>query len=217
MDDERLPPGCHGIRALSCVLRRVCLAGEPVDCTVRVGAARKSSPCGVIRIGKREKVRPARQKWPVFGVFGLAGRVFSRFGQNEAAVGRTFSRGDGWRAAVGRTFSRFGRGGTIQVVLCVRTGPEMRVDWSLTVGSARKSSPCGVIRIGKREKVPPARQKWPVFGVFGLAGRVFSRFGQNEAAVGRTFSRFGLDGAVVGRTFSRGDAMGRCWANFFAL
>ena len=85
----------------------------------------------------------------------------------------------------------------------VRAGPVVRVDCSLRVGAARKSSPCGVIRIGKREIVRPARQKWLVFGVFELAGRVFSRFG--------------LDGGVVGRTFSRRDAMGRCWANFFAV
>ena len=158
-----------------------------MDWLLRVGAARKSSPCGVIRIGKREKVRPARQKWLVFGVFGLAGRVFSRFGLDGGVVGRTFS--------------RFGQGGTMQVVLCVRAGPVVRVDCSLRVGAARKSSPCGVIRIGKREKVRPARQKWPIFGVFGLAGRVFSRFGQNEAAVGRVFSRGRRMGALLGELF----------------
>ena len=160
-----------------------------MDWLLRVGSARKSSPCGVKRIGKREKVRPARQKWPIFGVFGLVGRVFSRFCQNEAAVGRTLS--------------RFGPGGTMQVLSCVHAGPETRVDWLLRVGSARKSSPCGVKRIGKREKVRPARQKWPIWGVFGLAGRTFSRFCQNEAAVGRVFSRFGQDGGAIGRTFSR--------------
>ena len=44
----------------------------------------------------------------------------------------------------------------MQVVLCVRAGPVVRVDCSLRVGEARKSSPCGVIRIGKREKARPA-------------------------------------------------------------
>ena len=158
-----------------------------MDWSLTVGSARKSSPCGVKRIRKREKVRPARQKWPIFGVFGLAGRTFSRFGQDGGAAGRTIS--------------RFGRGGTIQVVLCVCAGSEMRVDWSLTVGSARKSSSCGVIRIGKREIVRPARQKWQVFGVFGLAGRTFSRFGLDGAAVGRTFSRGEATGVLLGELF----------------
>ena len=39
---------------------------------------RKSSPCGAVSSRKREKVRPARSKHPKFGVFVLAGRVFSR-------------------------------------------------------------------------------------------------------------------------------------------
>ena len=90
--------GCFVACAFLCVLSCACFlvrAGPVVrvDCSLHVGAARKSSPCGVIRIGKREKVRPARQKWLVFGVFGLAGRVFSRFGQDGGVVGRTFSRG----------------------------------------------------------------------------------------------------------------------------
>ena len=183
---------CLVVGALSRVLSCACFlvrAGPVVrvDCSLRVGSARKSSPCGVIRIGKREKVRPARQKLLVFGVFGLAGRVFSRFGLDGGVVGRTFS--------------RFGQGGTMQVVLCVRAGPVVRVDCSLRVGEARKSSPCGVIRIGKREKVRPARQKWSVFGVFELAGRVFSRFGLDGGVVGRTFSRREATGALLGELF----------------
>ena len=81
---------------------------------------------------------------------------------------------------------------------------------------ARKSSPCGVIRIGKREKVRPARQKWSVFGVFELAGRVFSRFGLDGGVVGRTFSRRETTGALLGEHFSAGRPRGHCWANFFA-
>ena len=98
----------------------------------------------------------------------------------------------------------------------VRAGPVVRVDWSLRVGSARKSSPCGVIRIGKREKVRPARQKWSVFGVFELAGRVFSRFGLDEGAAGRTFSRRDATGVLLGELFRAGRPRGCCWANFFA-
>ena len=99
----------------------------------------------------------------------------------------------------------------------VRAGPVVCVDCSLRVGAARKSSPCGVIRIGKREKVRPARQKWSVFGVFELAGRVFSRFGQDEGVAGRTFSRREATGALLGELFRAGMARGRCWANFFAV
>ena len=40
--------------------------------------------------GKREKVRPAREKWLKFGVFGRAGRIFSRFGQGEDVARRIF-------------------------------------------------------------------------------------------------------------------------------
>ena len=113
VDDDRLPSGCQGISALSWVLWRVCflVRARPVvrvDCSLRVGYARKSSPCGVIRIGKREIVRPARQKWPVFGVFGLVGRVFSRFGLDGAVVGRTFSRGDAMGLLLGEFFRGLG-------------------------------------------------------------------------------------------------------------
>ena len=78
----------------------------------------------------------------------------------------------------------------------------MLLNYTSSVESVRKSSPCRVKWFGKREKVRPARQKWLDFGVFGLAGRVFSRFGLERAVAGRVLSRFGQDGAVVGRVFS---------------
>ena len=95
----------------------------------------------------------------------------------------------------------------------------MLLNYTSSVESVRKSSPCRVKWFGKREKVRPARQKWLDFGVFGLAGRTISRFdleradagrtisrfGQDGAVAGRVFSRFGQDGAVVGRVFSRGN------------
>ena len=160
-----------------------------MDWLLRVGSARKSSPCGVKRIGKREKVRPARQKWPIFGVFGLAGRTFSRFGQDGGAIGRVFSRG----APNGGTPGELCRGlGGVGQCRCFHVCmPGRRRAW------------IGCCVLDMREKVRPARQKWPIWGVFGLAGRTFSRFCQNEAAVGRVFSRFGQDEAAVGRTFSR--------------
>ena len=98
----------------------------------------------------------------------------------------------------------------------VRAGPVVCVDCSLRVGAARKSSPCGVIRIGKREKVRPAWQKWSVFGVFELAGRVFSRFGLDGGVVGRTFSRREATEVLLGELFRAGRPRRCCWANFFA-
>ena len=85
--------------SVECAWPGVCL-----NYTLSVESARKSSPCGVNWFGKREKVRPAWEKWLDFGVFGRAGRVFSRFGQGEAVAGRTFSRGNGWRGALGEFF-----------------------------------------------------------------------------------------------------------------
>ena len=54
--------------------------------------ARKSSPRGPVSSRKREKVRPARLKHPKFGVFVLAGRVFSRKSRWRGRAGRVFSR-----------------------------------------------------------------------------------------------------------------------------
>ena len=54
--------------------------------------ARCSSPCWSDGGREREKVRPARSKWPKFGVFTLAGRVFSRKCRWRGGAGRVFSR-----------------------------------------------------------------------------------------------------------------------------
>ena len=100
--------GCRSITKV-CVLCCVCLARVCLNYTLSVESARKSSPCGVNWFGKREKVRPAREKWLDFGVFGRAGRVFSRFGQDWAVAGQTFLRGNGWRRSLGELF----RAGTV--------------------------------------------------------------------------------------------------------
>ena len=196
--------------------------GVCLNYTLSVESARKSSPCGVNWFGKREKVRPARENWLDFGVFGRVGRVFSRFGQDWAVAGRVFSRGNGWRGCWANSFARAdscpglrrcrGRVGRVfrglakvRLLLgefCTGWGggvPVMGVGWcccgrkfSLLGGAVletRKSSPCGVNWFGKREKVRPAREKWLDFGVFGRAGRVFSRFGQDWAVAGRVFLR----------------------------
>ena len=80
--------------------------GVCLNYTLSVESARKSSPCGVNWFGKREKVRPARENWLDFGVFGRVGRVFSRFGQDWAVAGRVFSRGNGWRGCWANSFAR---------------------------------------------------------------------------------------------------------------
>ena len=67
---------------------------------------RKSSPCGAVSSRKRERVRPARLKHPKFGVFVLAGRVFSRKGRWGRRAGRVLSRKGRWRRRAGRDFSR---------------------------------------------------------------------------------------------------------------
>ena len=177
---------------------------------------------------------------PLLGEFFRAGR---RMGARRANFVALWLR---W-AAIGRTLSRFGRGRTMQVLSCVHAGPEMRVDCSLSVGSARKSSPCGMEWIRKREKVRPAgwsglgsakkfallgKNGW-VSGFLGLPGEFFRGFaemrpllgesfraGRRTAVAGRTFSRFGQDGGAVGRTFSRGDGWrgfaGRTFSRFSA-
>ena len=87
----------------------------------------------------------------------------------------------------------------------------MLLNYTSSVESARKSSPFGVKWFGKREKVRPARQKWLDFGVFGLAGRVFSRFGLERAATGRTFSRLGgqvgVDGVMRAACYGGGPGL----------
>ena len=169
MDNERSPSCCRSMRALSCV----------------PGWRRAWIGCCVLDL--REKVRPARQKWPIFGVFGLAGRTFSRFCQNEAAVGRVFSR---W-APNGGTPGELCRGlGGVGQCRCFHVCmPGRRRAW------------IGCCVLDMREKVRPARQKWSVFGVFELAGRVFSRFGLDGGVVGRTFSRREATGALLGELF----------------
>ena len=86
MDNERSPSCCRSMRALSCVPG----CGVRVDWSLTVGSARKSSPCGVIRIRKREKVRPARQKWLIFGVLGLPGEFFRGLAKMGALLGELF-------------------------------------------------------------------------------------------------------------------------------
>ena len=57
-----------------------------------VSGARQCSPGGAVSSRKCEKVRPVRSKWPQFGVFALAGRVFSRRCRWRGCAGRASSR-----------------------------------------------------------------------------------------------------------------------------
>ena len=123
----------------------------------------KSSPCSVSWWLNREKVLPARLKWPDFGVFGRAGRVLYRLGQGVGVAGRVL----------------------------------YRVSGGLVV-EAGESSPCSVAWWWKREKILPAREKWPDFGVFGRAGRVLYRSGQGAAVAGRVLYRLGPCVGLVG-------------------
>ena len=112
--------GCRSITKV-CVLCCVCLARVCLNYTLSVESARKSSPCGVNWFGKREKVRPARENWLDFGVFGRVGRVFRGLAKIGLLLGKLFCAGTvgGARWAnffarerldglAGRTFSRSG-------------------------------------------------------------------------------------------------------------
>ena len=107
--------GQVGVDGVMCA---ACYVGALV-CSFRAESARNSSPCRVKWFGKREKVRPARQKWLDFGVFGLAGRVFSRFGQDGAVAGRVFSRGNGWRGLRGEFCLGLAVGGVLLGEFCL--------------------------------------------------------------------------------------------------
>ena len=136
--------------------------------------AGKSSPCSVAWWWKREKILPARLKWPDFGVFGRAGRVLYRLGLEVGVAGRVL----------------------------YRLGPGVGVAWRVLyrvsgglVVEAGESSPCSVAWWWNREKVLPARLKWPDFGVFGRAGRVLYRVGPGAAVAGRVLYR--VSGGLV--------------------
>ena len=144
--------------------------------------AGENSPCSVAWWLNREKVLPARLKWPDFGVFGRAGRVLYRVGLEVAVAGRVLYRLGLEVGVAGRVFYRVSGG------LVVEPG---------------KSSPCSLAWWWKREKVLPACLKWPDFGVFGRAGRVLYRVGQGAAVAGRVMYRMGLEVGVAGRVMYR--------------
>ena len=134
----------------------------------------ENSPCSVAWWWKREKILPARLKWPDFGVFGRAGRVLYRSGQGAAVAGRVLYRLGQGAAVAGRVFYRVSGGLVLE---------------------AGENSPCSVSWWLNREKVLPARLKWPDFGVFGRAGRVLYRLGLEVGVAGRVLYR--VSGGLV--------------------
>ena len=125
--------------------------------------AGENSPCSVAWCWKREEILPACLKWPDFGVFGRAGRVLYRLGPGVAVAGRVLYRLGQGVAVAGRVLYRVSGGLVLE---------------------AGESSPCSVAWCWNREKILPAREKWPDFGVFGRAGRVLYRVGPCVELVG---------------------------------
>ena len=165
-------PGESGDQSVSCVEIGTKVVVEPGE----------SSPCSVAWWWNREKILPAREKWPDFGVFGRAGRVLYRLGQGVGVAGRVLYRLSPGVAVAGRVLYRVSGGLVLE---------------------AGESSPCSVAWWWNREKILPAREKWPDFGVFGRAGRVLYRLGPGAAVAGRVLYRSGQGAAVAGRVLYR--------------
>ena len=142
----------------------------------------ENSPCSVAWWWNREKILPAREKWPDFGVFGRAGRVLYRLGQGVGVAGRVLYRLSPGVAVAGRVLYRVSGGLVLE---------------------AGENSPCSVAWWWNREKILPAREKWPDFGVFGRAGRVLYRLGQGVGVAGRVLYRLSPGVAVAGRVLYR--------------
>ena len=149
--------------------------------------ARKSSPCSA-------KIAGFRCFWACWASF------FAVWPRWRCCWANFFAVWAGWDNAGGFMCACRAGGARGLLVACWGSAKKFALRGD-SDREARKSSPCGVIRIGKREKVRPARQKWSVFGVFELAGRVFSRFGLDGGVVGRTFSRREATGALLGELF----------------
>ena len=137
----------------------------------------KSSPCSVSWWLNREKVLPARLKWPDFGVFGRAGRVLYRLGQGTAVAGRVLYRlgievGVAWRVLY-----RVSQGAAVVGRVLYRVSGGLVLE-------AGENSPCSVSWWLNREKTLPAREKWPDFVDCGRAGRVLYRLGLEAGVLG---------------------------------
>ena len=66
---------------------------------------------------------------------------------------------------------------------------------------AGENSPCSVAQCWEREKILPAREKWPDFVDCGRAGRVLYRLGPVVGVAGRVLYRVGPCVGLVGGGF----------------
>ena len=184
----------------------------------------ENSPCSVAWWWNRDKILPAREKWPDFGVFGRAGRVLYRLGPGVAVAGRVMYRmglevGVAGRVlyrlspgmgVAGRVLYRMGQGVGVAGRVLYRLSPGVavagRVLYRVSGGlvlEAGESSPCSVAWWWNREKILPARLKWPDFVDCGRAGRVLYRLGQRVGVAGRVLYRLSPGVAVAGRVLYR--------------
>ena len=176
--------------SVECAWPGVCL-----NYTLSVESARKSSPCGVNWFGKREKVRPAWEKWLAFGVFGRAGRVFSRFGQGEAVAGRTFSRGNGWRGVLGEFFRGLAKIGLLlgELFRAGTVGGACRESFFARADSCPGLSALSGARWASFFAVWPGLDCcWESFLPVGLLLGEFFRAGMPKWRVARTLLRAGV-------------------------
>ena len=158
----------------------------------------------MVRCWERERILPAREKWPVFVDCGCAGRVLYRLSLVAGVAGRVLYRLGWWM------------GGGV---------PVMGIEWcscgrkiSLLGGAAletRKSSPCS----GKMARFWCFWACWAsFFAVWPGLGCCWASFFARErleGRAGRVFSRFGQDWAVAGQTFLRGRSSPVEWCNRF--
>ena len=134
--------------------------------------AGENSPCSVAWWWNREKILPAREKWPDFGVFGRAGRVLYRSGQGAAVAGRVLYRVSPGVAVAGRVLYRVSGGLVLEAggnSPCSREMAGFRCfwacwesfvpgEWWIGVGSGRKFSLLGCVVVEPGENSPCSRE-----------------------------------------------------------
>ena len=134
--------------------------------------AGENSPCSVAWWWNREKILPAREKWPDFGVFGRAGRVLYRLGQGVGVAGRVLYRLSPGVAVAGRVLYRVSGGLVLEAgenSPCSREMAGFRCfwacwesfvpgEWWIGVGSGRKFSLLGCVVVEAGENSPCSRE-----------------------------------------------------------
>ena len=138
---------------------------------------------------------------PVGPVRGRAGRVLYRLGPGAAVAGRVLYRLGPGAAVAGRVLYRLGQGAAVAGRVLYRVSGGLVVE-------AGENSPCSVAWWWNREKILPAREKWPDFGVFGRAGRVLYRSGPCVGVLGEFCTGWARGRLLLGE-FCIGWARGR--------